>query len=101
MHPEIDLVEVEGGVIVPVRAQPKARRNGVIGVHAGRLKIAVTEAPEKGKANAAIAGVLAEILGVRTSQIQLVAGATAAQKKFLIGGATLDSVRRALSGEEG
>jgi uncharacterized protein YggU (UPF0235/DUF167 family) len=44
----------------------------------------VTVAPEKGKANAAIAGVLAEALGCRASQVVLIAGETSRDKRFLI-----------------
>ena len=82
----IDLVETEGGVIVPVRAQPKARRNAIVGTHAGCLKIAVTDPPEKGKANKSIAAILGAALGIAPSRVQLIAGATSAQKRFLVAG---------------
>ena len=72
------------GAILPVRAQPGARRNEVRGIQDGALKVCVTQAPEKGKANKAIAEVLAKWLGVRKSQIQLLSGETASQKKFLV-----------------
>ena len=92
----IDLVETEGGVIVPVRAQPKARRNAIVGTHAGRLKIAVTDPPEKGKANKSIAEILAAVLNIAPSRVQLIAGATSAQKKFLVTRLSLDAVRELL-----
>jgi uncharacterized protein (TIGR00251 family) len=63
----IELEAVSNGVVIPLQAQPKARKNGVIGVHAGCLKVAVTAAPERGKANKAIIKILAEALGVRKS----------------------------------
>lgn len=72
------------GVILPVRAQPGARRNEVRGIQDGVLKVCVTQAPEKGKANKAIVEVLAKWLGVRKSQIELISGETASQKKFLV-----------------
>jgi uncharacterized protein (TIGR00251 family) len=72
------------GAILLVRAQPGARRNEVRGVQDGALKVCVTQAPEKGKANKSIAEVLAKWLGVRKSQIELIAGETASQKKFLV-----------------
>ena len=50
----------------------------------GALKVCVTQAPEKGKANKAIVEVLAKWLGVRKSQIELISGETASQKKFLV-----------------
>jgi uncharacterized protein (TIGR00251 family) len=72
------------GVILPVRAQPSARRDRVQGQHGGRLKVSVTAAPEKGKANKALAKLLTKALGLRRSQIDLVSGETSADKRFLI-----------------
>jgi uncharacterized protein YggU (UPF0235/DUF167 family) len=48
--------------------------------------VAVTAAPERGRANAAIAAVLAEALGCRASQIVLLSGETAREKRFLVAG---------------
>ena len=82
----IDLQIHPDGTILSVRAQPGARRNEVRGIQDGTLKVCVTQAPEKGKANKAIVEVLAKWLGVRKSQIELISGETASQKKFLIHG---------------
>ena len=76
---------VEGSVL-PVWAQPGARRNGIVGEAGGALKIAVTAPPDKGKANQALIDVLREALGVKSSQIQLLSGFTSRHKKFLIRG---------------
>ena len=45
-HPE--------GIILLIRAQPGARRNGLGGEQGGQLKVDVTQVAEKGKANRAI-----------------------------------------------
>lgn len=82
----IDLQIHSDGTILPVRAQPGARRNEVRGIQDDALKVCVTQAPEKGKANKAILEVLAKWLGVRKSQIELISGETASQKKFLVRG---------------
>jgi len=81
------------GVILPVRAQPGASRNAVQGEQQGMLKVAVTQAPEKGKANKAIVQVLSKSLGLRRSQIELLSGETAQQKKFLIRDVTLEELQ--------
>ena len=81
----LDLKPHPDGAILPVRAQPGARRNEIRGLQDGALKVCVTQ-PEKGKANKAIVEVLAKWLGVRKSQIELLSGETASQKKFLIHG---------------
>jgi len=80
----LDIQPHPDGAILPVRAQPGARRNEVRGIQDGALKVCVTQAPEKGKANKAIAEVLAKWLGVRKSQVELISGETASHKKFLV-----------------
>lgn len=87
------------GVTISVQTQPNAKRAGVVGIQAGRLKIAVTEAPEKGKATAAVADVLAEALGVKRSQIELSAGASSRHKRFRITGLTVDEARQRLAAQ--
>jgi uncharacterized protein len=74
------------GVILPVLAQPGARRNAILGERAGALRVAVTAPPEKGKANEAIRSLLAEALGCKPKQVTLLFGATSRQKRFLLGG---------------
>jgi uncharacterized protein (TIGR00251 family) len=72
------------GAILPVRAQPGARRNEIRGVQDGILKVCVTQSPEKGKANKALVEVLSKSLGLKKSQIELIAGQTSHQKRFLV-----------------
>lgn len=72
------------GVILPVRAHAGARRNALKGIHAGALQVMVTQAPEKGKANKAIIELLADKLGLRKNQLELLSGETSSQKKFLV-----------------
>lgn len=84
----IQLEDTSSGILLPIKAQAGARRNGITGEHAGSLKVAVTQAPENGKANAAIIAVLAESLQVKRNQIELVSGATSTQKRFLVSGIT-------------
>ncbi|WP_435015544.1 DUF167 domain-containing protein [Tundrisphaera sp. TA3] len=89
----IDLARHAEGTIVPVRAQPNARKSAVLGERAGALRVGVTVAPERGKANEAIADVLAQALGCRASQVVLVAGATARDKRFLVVGLDPEALR--------
>ena len=98
----IALTDHTEGCILPVRAQPGARRNGVQGEQSGALKIAVTAPPEDGRANVALVEALREALGVKRSQIELLSGQTSREKKFLIRGvkkADLERVIASLLGE--
>jgi uncharacterized protein YggU (UPF0235/DUF167 family) len=76
------------GTVLPVRAHAGARRNGLGGERSGNLRVSVTQAPEKGKANQAIIAVLADALSLRNSQIELLSGETSPQKRFLLRGIT-------------
>jgi uncharacterized protein len=80
------------GTILPVRAHPGARRNEIRGEQDGMLKVSVTQAPEKGKANKAVIELLAKKLGLKKSQIELIAGETSHQKRFLIHGLKADEL---------
>jgi uncharacterized protein (TIGR00251 family) len=84
----IDLTDHAEGVILPVRAQAGARKSGLRGEQNGALKVAVTQIAEKGKANDALIDALAKGLSLKRSQIELIAGHTQPQKKFLIRGLT-------------
>ncbi|TWU05988.1 DUF167 domain-containing protein [Stieleria varia] len=77
-------------ITIEVHATPGAKRNLVGGQHDGRLRVSVTAAADKGKANAAIIKLLADALGVSKSSIELISGATNRQKKFRITGASSD-----------
>jgi len=74
------------GMILSVRAHPGARRNEIRGVQDGMLKVSVTQSPEKGKANKALIELLAKQLGLKKSQIELVAGETSHLKRLLVHG---------------
>jgi uncharacterized protein (TIGR00251 family) len=80
------------GVVLSVRAKAGARVNALQGVHDGALKVAVVQAPERGKANRAIIELLAETLDLRKSQITLMSGETSTQKRFVISDITPDEL---------
>lgn len=90
----IALTAHANGTVLPVRAQPGARRNAVVGERGGALRVAVSAAPEKGKANAAVLAVLAEALGCKASQLGLLSGETSRDKTFLVVGVPADDLRR-------
>jgi len=93
----IHVTEHAEGSILVVRAQPGARRNGIMGEVGGAVKIAVSASPDKGKANQAIIEVLRAVLGVKSSQVELLSGFTSRQKRFLIRGWSKQSLEARLS----
>jgi uncharacterized protein (TIGR00251 family) len=82
---------VADGVKVAVRLTPKAAHNRVQGLVAGAdgtlaLKIGVTAAPERGKANDALIDLLAQSWGVAKRDLSLVAGAADRHKTLHLAG---------------
>jgi len=73
------------GIRIRLRVQPRARRNQADGLVAEAdggvaLKVAVTAAPEDGKANAAVIALLAKAWGLPKSAFTVVAGASDRRK---------------------
>jgi len=93
----IDLHAHAEGTILPVRAQPGAKKNEIRGDQDGMLKVCVTQAPEKGKANKALIDVLCKTLRLRKSQVELIAGETASKKRFLVRGMTPEELRQRIT----
>lgn len=83
---------VEGGIELHVKAQPRARRAGVGGVAEGvdgpRLKVAVNEAPEDGRASRAVCALVAEALAVAPSRVSVTRGASSREKVLRVEGDT-------------
>ncbi len=83
------------GVIVEVWVVPGASRDSLGGIHDGAVRIRTTAPAEGGRANRAVARLVAERTGVRRAEV--VAGAQSRRKRVLLAGADLAAVRRALA----
>ncbi len=89
----------ERGVILAVRAMPRAKRTeaaGMINDAEGRqlLRLRVAAPPVEGAANKAIVRWLADMLGVRKSDITIVSGETARHKQVEIAGDAAELEKR-------
>ena len=80
-----------GGITVRVKVSPKASSNRIDGVHAAAdggavLKVAVTAAPERGKANAAVIKLLAGEWRIPKGRFSVTAGTADRRKALFIEG---------------
>ena len=93
-----DLFDVrsDGSVVVRLHVQPGAARTAVVGRHGDALKVAVAAPADKGRANEAVLGLLAEALDVPRRAVALVGGATSRAKRVEVRGTTAEAVRAAL-----
>lgn len=71
-------------VLLNVKVIPNASRNRVAGLYADGIKIQTSAPPEAGKANRAVAKILAEFLGVKPGQIELISAPANPRKQFRI-----------------
>jgi len=79
-----------------VKVVPKSSRNSIAGWVGDALKVCVTAAPERGKANAAVEAVLAKALGVARERVRTVAGLTSPRKVLEIDGVAPSELYRRL-----
>ncbi|NQT82468.1 YggU family protein [bacterium] len=92
----IEITQDASGVIIPLRVQPKASSDRIMGEHSGSLKVAVSAPPESGKANQAVVKLIAKALKLSKSSITIVAGQTSREKKIHINGTTAHAIRKML-----
>ena len=81
-----------GGAIIAVKVVPGASRDRIAGVLGDCLKITTSSPAEGGKANAAVARILAEALGLDRRAVQLVSGPASPRKEFRLAGVTAANV---------
>ena len=75
----------KGVLTLTLKVIPKSSKNEIAGLQPdGSLKLKITAAPEKGKANAAICDLLAEAFGVPRRNVEILRGQTSAVKQVCI-----------------
>jgi len=93
-------VETRGaGVCFRVKVQARARREEVVGVQGGILRLRVTSPPVEGRANRAMVALLAEYLRVPKSSIKIAAGERAPIKLVEVEGLDAATVLERLQPE--
>lgn len=69
-----------GGSRLRLKVAAGASRRRVAGAYAGALKLSVTTAPERGKANREVLALVAETFGVAPGSVELLRGETSPEK---------------------
>jgi uncharacterized protein (TIGR00251 family) len=79
-----------------VRAQPRASRSEVAGIHNGALRIRIAAPPVDDQANTELIRFLARALGVAKSAVRIAAGRSGRSKTVEVDGVTAGAVRALL-----
>jgi hypothetical protein len=81
----IDRLHRDKTLKLDLKVIPKSSRNEIAGLlENGSLKVKITAAPEKGKANAAICTFLAKEFSVPKNNVRIVRGQTSPNKHVVI-----------------
>ena len=86
------------GIRLDLKVVTRASRNRVAGVSGGRLKVCVTAAPERGRANGLVVETVAEWLGVAPRHVRIVHGETSARKEIEVSGVAERVLRARIDG---
>lgn len=87
------------GCRLEVRVAPKSGRDAVVVEESGRVKVWVTAAPERGKANEAVVALLAKVLGVPKGSVSVVRGLSSRNKVLVVKGLSEPEARERLAGK--
>ena len=88
--------ELEGGVEIVIHAQPRASRSEVVGLHGDALKVRLAAPPVDGAANADLIRVMAKVLGVPKSSVEVTRGHSGKSKVVRIAGLAVEVARARL-----
>jgi uncharacterized protein (TIGR00251 family) len=83
-------------VILHVLVQPKASEDLIVGFHGEVLKVKVTAPPAGGKANQRLQKILAEVLNIRQSDIEIIRGHASRRKVLRIWNVSPHQIMNAL-----
>lgn len=94
---KLQIEGTEGGVIFTVKVVPGSSRTCVSGIFGGMVKIKISAAPEKGKANQCLIKFLAKKLGVKKNAISVISGRTNPIKKVEVLGISAEKLLKKLN----
>ena len=84
--------EVEGGIVFSAKIVPGSSKTCVTGALGGMVKIKVSTAPEKGKANQRLIEFLAKKLGVKKNAVSIISGSRSPVKQVKVMGTTREKL---------
>jgi uncharacterized protein (TIGR00251 family) len=95
----LDIQEKDGSVILGVKVIPGGSRTALAGEYDGMIRVKLSAAPEKGKANQCLIEFLAKVLGIKKNSISIISGVTKPVKKIQILGISVKEVQDGLCGQ--
>jgi uncharacterized protein (TIGR00251 family) len=89
--------EIEGGVVFTAKVVPGSSRTCLSGLLDGMVKVKVSAAPEKGKANQCLVAFLAKQLGVKKNAVSIISGQSNPVKQVEVVGISVGRLLKELN----
>ena len=80
----LNLQETDNGIILPVRIQPRASKDEIVGEYKGALKIKLTSPPVEGEANRRCIEFLSKRFKIAKSNLEIIKGEKSKDKLIKI-----------------
>ncbi len=94
---KVEILQTGDDVRLRLRVKPGGRHQRLIGAYGGALKLEVSAAPEKGRANAAVIRLLSDALGLQRNRVEIVAGASSQDKVVVLTGCSVEEITARLA----
>jgi len=92
--PKMPIRPADRSVLVDVLVVPNASRTEIVGVHGDRIKVRVSQAPEKGRANRAVEKLIMRVTGATRAVV--VSGDSSRRKTVELWGVSESAARSRL-----
>jgi uncharacterized protein (TIGR00251 family) len=91
---ELAIQQLGDAVIFTVKVVPGSSKTEMVGLLNGKIKIRVSAAPEKGKANKVLVDFLAKKLGIKSKAVSIISGHKSTIKQVRISGVQAKSIKQ-------
>ncbi len=91
---KLNIRQIGSAVSLKVKVVPGSSRTALAGILDDMLKVKIAAPAEKGKANAALAELLAKKLSVKKTAVRIVSGLTSSVKEIVIEGVSAEQIAR-------
>ncbi|MHC4221797.1 MAG: DUF167 domain-containing protein [Planctomycetota bacterium] len=84
--------EIDGGVVLGLKVVPGSNKSCLAGVLDGRLKVKISAAPQRGRANESLLKFLSKQLGVQKKAVSIISGETNPVKRVQVLGVSAEKL---------
>ena len=93
----LSVQQVDGGIVFEIKVIPGSSKTAVSGLLGEKIKIKISAAAEKGKANKCLIEFLSKKLGVKKNAIRIISGQTSTLKRLQVSGLSTEQMLKKLN----